>query len=364
MLYLAPRAADGGSGCSKRCRRRSGVRAGGDRHPRRADRRTTSCCTPMPRVADATERASYDEVNALLDAVQQLALRAGADAGRRVAVNVVWLLARTTVKASIDAERSPATLAAADGRRTPTMSAKPAQRRAGAAGASPRALVTLFSASVARMITPRAAVVAFQHQLELLGPRVGDAVARVDRLPAVAVERVLGLLHRRILVAHVEQRRSCGCRRDGRPSTVHDRRHVVDVERRAFHRAGERRASAEFDGASDATTCTRSGRSAPMSYPTRGSDRSSAALQRLPGRLAFAAVEHVVEQLVAVVVLGPPDERQQPLLIGAAAERRRVGDRAAGRVLRAARRSGVSPSKPAISGSPVGNGRWNTVPGG
>ena len=59
-----------------------------------------------------------------------------------------------------------------------------------------------------------------------------------------------------------------------------------------------------------------------------------AALQRLPGGVAFAAVEHVVEQFVAVLVLGAPDERQQPLLIGAAAERGRVGDRAAGRVQR------------------------------
>src|ERR1041384_3971762 len=30
----------------------------------------------------------------------------------------------------------------------------------------------------------------------------------------------------------------------------------------------------------------------------------------------------------------------------------------------ATRRSGVSPSNPAISGSPVGKGRWKTVPGG
>ena len=47
--------------------------------------------------------------------------------------------------------------------------------------------------------------------------------------------------------------------------------------------------------------------------------------QRLPRRVAFAAIQHVVLQLVVVLVVGPPLQRLQPLLIGAAAERRAAG---------------------------------------
>ena len=100
--------------------------------------------------------SSHDEVNALLDTVKQSRFAPAQTPDGAVAVNVVWLLARTTVKASID-PNDPGTLApltAPDGDEV----VKPLSDALGAAGASPRALVMLFSASVARMITPRAAV--------------------------------------------------------------------------------------------------------------------------------------------------------------------------------------------------------------
>jgi hypothetical protein len=51
---------------------------------------------------DAQAGSSYDEVNALLDTVKQSRFTPAQTPGGAVAVNVVWLLARTTVKASID----------------------------------------------------------------------------------------------------------------------------------------------------------------------------------------------------------------------------------------------------------------------
>src|SRR6185436_15894681 len=43
-------------------------------------------------------------------------------------------------------------------------------------------------------------------------------------------------------------------------------------------------------------------------------------LQRVPRRLAFAPVLQVVDEVVAVLVLRPPDEGEQPLLVGAASD--------------------------------------------
>jgi hypothetical protein len=54
--------------------------------------------------------SSYDEVNALLDTVRQSRFAPAQTADGAVAVNMVWLLARTTVKASID-PNDPGTLA-------------------------------------------------------------------------------------------------------------------------------------------------------------------------------------------------------------------------------------------------------------
>jgi len=87
--------------------------------------------------------AQPDDITALLELVRRSRFEPALVGGDPVAVNVVWLLARTTVKAS----------AVAGSRRR----RRPGQRRAGGAGASPRALVTLLSESVARMITPRGA---------------------------------------------------------------------------------------------------------------------------------------------------------------------------------------------------------------
>ena len=116
-----------------------------------------------------------DEVTAVLDAVKRSRFApAEAAGGTKVAVNMVWLLVRTTA-ARYRASRCPS-------RARPAVGAGPGcretgrdRRRAGLSvpstdaggaclndrltrgGASPRALATLFSASVARMITPRAA---------------------------------------------------------------------------------------------------------------------------------------------------------------------------------------------------------------
>ena len=54
--------------------------------------------------------SSHDEVNALLDTVRQSRFAPAQTPDGAVAVNVVWLLARTTVKASID-PNDPGTLA-------------------------------------------------------------------------------------------------------------------------------------------------------------------------------------------------------------------------------------------------------------
>src|SRR5437762_6024241 len=43
-------------------------------------------------------------------------------------------------------------------------------------------------------------------------------------------------------------------------------------------------------------------------------------LQRFPGGLTFAAIEHVVHEVVAVLVLRAPREREQSLLIDATAD--------------------------------------------
>jgi hypothetical protein len=48
------------------------------------------------------DAASHDEVNAMLDTVKQSRFAPAQTPDGAVAVNVVWLLARTTVKASID----------------------------------------------------------------------------------------------------------------------------------------------------------------------------------------------------------------------------------------------------------------------
>jgi hypothetical protein len=62
------------------------------------------------RESRAETASTHDEVNALLDTVRQSRFAPAQTAGGAVAVNMVWLLARTTVKASID-PNDPGTLA-------------------------------------------------------------------------------------------------------------------------------------------------------------------------------------------------------------------------------------------------------------
>ena len=141
---------------------------------------------------------------------------------------------------------------------------------------------------------------------------------------------------------------------------------VVDVEARALQLAVSAVAG-EFDGASDAATLNDIGAVGHRRRVPHDDRIPDARLQRLPGRFAFAAVGDVELQAIVVLVLRLPDERLQTFLVDAAAERRRSGA-AARRARRCAwlggRPSDVLSSKPAISTSPVENGRWKTVPGG
>ena len=175
-LITARRSIDSGGG--------SGVRAGGGGDPRRPGRELRA----------AAGRDESAHVTRAARRREGVAVHARQTPDGAVAVNVVWLLARTTVKASIDPNDSGRS-GAADGARSGDVAAEPAQRGAAAAGASPRALVILFSASVARMMTPRAAASPSSRSSNCSRARIGDAVPRVDRLPAVAIERILGLLH-------------------------------------------------------------------------------------------------------------------------------------------------------------------------
>ena len=94
-----------------------------------------------------------------------------------------------------------------------------------------------------------------------------------------------------------------------------------------------------------------------------------AALERLPRGFPFAAIEDVELQAIVVVVVGLPDEASAApsgrpcgrAPAPAADELAPDGRRACCCGLRP---SDVFSSKPAISSSPVENGRWNTVPGG
>ena len=136
----------------------------------------------------------------------------------------------------------------------------------------------------------------------------------------LASSEVLDALHGRLLVAHGESDRRLGAGA-GRGLGLDPRRRVVDVERDALHLAGERRGRRVRrrirGGDPHQVRAVRHRGRVP------DEDRiPHAALEDLPRGFAFAAVRHVVLQPVAVVVLGLPDERLQPLLINAASERR------------------------------------------
>ena len=148
---------------------------------------------------------------------------------------------------------------------------RPPQRRPDAAGASPRALDTLFNASVARMITPRAAASPSSDQLELLVTRVGDAVARIHRLPAIAVERILGFLNGGVLIPHVEhdRRRAAPSRRTDWTVTTGGALSMSNVVLSIAPDQRRRRRIRRRVGAR--ARARRSGRSGPRSCPRPGS---------------------------------------------------------------------------------------------
>ena len=136
-----------------------------DRHARGADVRRSRC--------SATTTATASVAHADRRHLAQAASSRRSAGGAPVAVNLVWLLAHTDGQGQ-DQQLTAARL----------------QRYRGAT-----AVATLFIASVARMITLRAASLVVQRHLELLAPRVRDAVLRVDHAPAARVERVLDALH-------------------------------------------------------------------------------------------------------------------------------------------------------------------------
>ena len=103
--------------------------------------------------------------------------------------------------------------------------------------------------------------------------------------------------------------------------TTDRRRRVVHLERDAVQLAGQRgrRRIRRRVGRDDLHEIgpVRHGRGVPDENRFR-----HRLAQRLPRGLAFAAVEHVVHQVVVVLVVGLPDQRLQPFLVGAPAERR------------------------------------------
>ena len=227
---------------------------------------TTSCCEPAATASaqPARRAATRRRHGACSTPSKQLALRAGADAagGQPVAVNMVWLIAHRRPRGAAepmpdaDVARRPSEPARTS---TKPVELKPRRRRRRSehrARRRPRSQ-RRPDAAARRRLAPRARDVvqrvgrphdhpargrfALQHQLELLDARVGDAVLRIDRLPAVAVQRVLGLLHRRVLVAHVERDHQSARRRAATDRDRDRRRRVVDVERGALHLAGQRR---------------------------------------------------------------------------------------------------------------------------
>ena len=189
--------------------------------------------------------AADDEMQGVLHAVRQSRFApAQRPGGQVVAVNMVWLFARTTVKAShqtvdLGMPLTRPVLAAPPPAAKPAGLARPkapapaicrrssrprrsnqrppeaARRGRGRVSgrlseATPRALDTLLSASAARSTTPCAPCASGNVSSILLDARVGDAVLRIHRLPPVAVERVLDLQHRRVVVAHVEGEHGAG----------------------------------------------------------------------------------------------------------------------------------------------------------
>ena len=137
------------------------------------------------------------------------------------------------------------------------------------------------------------AELAVDRQLVVLLPRVGDAVHREHAAPVLPVLRELDALNRRVVVLHVERddgaaaRRRARCRPRSPAACCRFRTRRCRVRRSARCR---RSSTARPTRRSSRSRC----RSAPSSCPRRESSRSIALPQRLPRRLAFAPVQHVV----------------------------------------------------------------------
>ncbi len=135
-----------------------------------------------------------------------------------------------------------------------------------------------------------------------------------------AVARVLGARNRRVCVVDIEHEhrpRAFG------PDAADDdgRWRVIDLQRCAVALARE---------GSGRRVGRRVGCDHPDEVRAVGHDRRipdqdglvEATAERRPLRLPFAPVQHVVDELVVVLVVGSPGERLEALLVGAPAERR------------------------------------------
>ena len=151
-------------------------------------------------------------------------------------------------------------------------------------------------------------------------PRIKNAVARECRLPALRVHRELHAGDRRVGIAdlrgHDEARAVTA-----NGARLHHRRDVVDLETAAFQFAHQRRL-----GRIRARVRRRHLQHVAAVGHRGGVPHQQGlaqfALQQAPRGFTLAAIEHVVNQLVAVVVVGLPGEGLQTLLIDAPAERR------------------------------------------
>ena len=217
---------------------------------------------------------------------------------------------------------------------------------------SPRAVAELFFASYARMMSPLAASRIVQRQLELLVAR-SRRCRRADRPPASAARRA-SIPPSKSTTTRRGPRTGSSCGRwPGATLVTMTAGGPLSMSNAELSSSPSSAAPGVFDASIgrhhlDDVRAVRHRRRVPHE------DRFvEIALQRLPRRLAFAAIQNLVPQLVVVGVFGAPHERLQAALIGAAAERRRCRCRDSAVALRM-RRSGAWSSKPAMSGSPVG----------
>jgi len=180
---------------------------------------------------------------------------------------------------------------------------------------------TLFLESLARSVSPRSPI--SPSTTARSAPRASRRSHPRETRPApLAVLRELDMLHRGVVVLHVERNdRAAPIDADG---TDGDRGRRVVRPRRPRSRASP---AGRWLNGFDVSPTRRSSRNrcrwAPLSYPRRGWCRwwtCAASSTRLRPR----GGQHVVHQFVVVLIVRFPGERLQPFLVGAAAEPRRV----------------------------------------